>query len=250
MTGVASAYEPHALARARAVPIQTYVRTAGVLFLISMVCGGFGEVYVPSRLVVAGDAAATASNIVNFDSLFRLGFASYLIEALCDLSLALLFYMILKPVRKDLALLAAFFGIASTALYGVAEVFYFAPSLLLGGAEYLKPFSADQLNALTLLSLKMYGRVGGMFMALYGMASLLRGYLIYRSGFLPKTLGVLLGIAGVGFIVRNYTLVLAPRYASDLLLAPTFLAAASLTLWMLVKGVDVAKWEATAAAAE
>lgn len=223
--------------------MQTYAKVAGILFLISMVAGFFGEFYAPSRLIVSGDAAATAKNIVAFNSLFRVGFASYLVEAVCDIALSLVMYLLLRPVRKDLALLAAFFGLVSTAVFAVAELFYFGSSLLLGGADYLKTFSPDQLNTLGLLSLKMYVLGGGIFMVFYGIATLLRGYLIYRSGYLPKALGVLLALAGLGFIVSNFVLVLSPAYASDILLLPMFLAGVSATVWLLVKGVDVRKLE-------
>jgi hypothetical protein len=227
-------------------PIQTYARVAGILFLISMVAGFFGELYVPSHVIVSGDAAATAKNIVAANSLFRAGFAAYLVEAVCDISLSLVMYELLRPVRKDLALLAAFFGLVSTAVFAVAEFFYFGSSLLVRGAGYLKSFSPDQLNSLGLLSLKMYGLGGGIFMVFYGIATFLRGYLIYRSGFLPRALGALLALAGAGFIVSNFVQVLAPAYASELLLLPMFVAGVSMTGWFLVKGVDIQKWEAKA----
>ena len=227
--------------------IQTYARVAGVLFLLTMVAGFFGEFYAPSRIIVSGDAAATANNIVAFNPLFRAGFASYLVEAVCDIALSLVMYELLRPVRKDLALLAAFFGLVSTAVFAVAELFYFGASLIVGGADYLKSFSPDQLNALGVLSLKMYGLGGGIFMVFYGLASFLRGYLIYRSGYLPKALGVLLALAGLGFITSNFVLVLSPAYASDFLLLPMFLAGVSLTVWLLVRGVDLRKWEAKTA---
>src|SRR6266404_6155563 len=137
--------------------VQRCARIAGVLFLLSMVAGGFGEAYVPSKLIVSTDAAATAANIKNFDFLYRLGFAAFLIESLCDITLALILYALLKPVNKQLSLLAAFFGLMGTATFAFAELFYFAPPLLMGGAGYLKTFSLDQLNALVLLSLKFYG---------------------------------------------------------------------------------------------
>jgi hypothetical protein len=246
MTAVPNASEDRRLAQARAASVQTYAKIAGVLFLLSIVAGAFGEAYVPSKVIVSADATATAKNIIAFDSLFRMGFASYLVEAVCDIALTLILYVLLRPVRRDLALLSAFFGLVSTALFGVAELFYFAASLILGGASYLKTFSPDQLNTLALLSLKLYGYGGGIFMVFYGVAAVLRGYLIFRSGYLPKVLGVLLALAGLGFITRNFALVLAPAYASDGLLLPMFLAVVSLTVWLLVKGVDVPKWEAKA----
>jgi len=223
---------------------QSYARIAGILLLITMIAGFFGELYVPSRLVVAGDAGATARNLTASNFLFRAGFAVYLVEAVCDIALSLMFYVLLKPVRRNLALLAAFFGLVSTSLFGVAELFYFAAPIFVGGS--VKGFSPDQLDAFALLSLKLYGVGGGIFMLFYGIASILRGYLIYRSGYLPRILGVLLALAGLGFVIRNFVLVLAPAWATDLLLAPMSLAVLSMAVWFLAKGVDSAKWEAKA----
>ena len=228
--------------------VQVYAKVAGVLLLLTFFGGGFGEMYIPNRLIVPTDAATTAANLKDSELLFRIGFATYLLEALCDVALAWIFYVLLRPVHKELALLAAFFGLVSTALFGFAELFYFSSSLVLRDAEYLKTFSPEQRNTLALLSLKTYGLGAGIFMAFYGVASLIRGILIFRSGYLPRFLGVLLGLAGVGFIARNFLLVLAPRLASPLLLAPMFLAAMSMMVWFLAKGVDMAKWRARSAA--
>ncbi len=230
----------------RPVPVRIYARTIGLLLLVSVAAGFLGEFYAPSRVIVSNDAATTARNLTGSALLFRLGFAGYLIEAFCDLTLALMFYLLLKPVQRELALLAAFFGILATALYAVAELFYFAAPLVLRGGDGLTTFTPDQRNALALLSLKLFGLCAGIFMAFYGIATLLRGYLIYRSGFLPRWLGALLALAGAGFIVRNFALVLAPACASDLLIFPMMVAAVALMAWLLVRGVDVAKWEARA----
>jgi hypothetical protein len=226
--------------------VQRYARIAGVLFLLSIIAGGFGEVYVPSKLVVSGDAAATAENLRTSDLVFRAGFASYLVEAVCDIALSLVLYVLLRPVHKNLALLAAFFGLVSTAVFACAQLFHFAALLFIGDADYLRMFSPDQLNTLMFLSLKYSGYGGGIFMVFYGVASVLRGYLILRSGYLPKLLGALMLLAGLGFITRNFLLVLAPSYASDLFLLPMFLAIVSLAAWLLVRGVDVAKWQRNA----
>src|SRR5882672_2023749 len=130
--------------------VQRYARVAGVLFLLSMVAGGFGEAYVPSKLIVSGDAAATVANLKNFDFLYRLGFAAFMVESLCDITLALILYALLKPVSKELSLLAAFFGLIGTALFAFAELFYLAPLVIMRGAAYLQTFSPDQLNSLAL----------------------------------------------------------------------------------------------------
>ena len=224
-------------------PVQTYARIAGALFLITIVAGGFGEFYVPSTLIVSADATATANNIRASEWLFRLGFAGYLVEALCDIGLTLVLYVLLRRVHEELALLAAFFRLVSTAVFAAAELFYFAATFILGGAAYLKTFSPDQLNALALLSLKLYGYGGGIFVVFYGIPSILLGYLMFRSGYFPRVLGALMALGGLGFVVRNFLLVLAPAWASSLLLLPMTLAVLPMTVWLLVKGIDVRKWE-------
>jgi len=228
--------------------VMRYARIAGVLFLISLLAGGFGEAYVPSKLIVSGDAAATAANVRNFDMLYRVGFATFLIESLCDITLVVILYALLKPINKQLSLLAAFFGLMGTALFAFAELFYFAPQLLLRGV-YLNTFSVDQLNSLVLLSLKFYSYAGMIFTAYYGMGWIVRGYLMFHSEFLPKFLGVLMAIGGLGFVIRNFLLILAPQYASDLFLLLMFPGGLIMTGWLLVKGVDVSKWNARLRAA-
>ena len=223
--------------------VQKYARIAGILFLVSLAAGGFGEAYVPSRIIVSGDAAATAANIRTFEYLFRLGFAGFLVESLCDTALVLILYVLLKPVSKELSLLAAFFGLIGTALFAAAELFYFAP-LILGGAALLKSFSPDQVNTLTLLSIRFYGYGAAIFTAYYGLSWIIRGYLIFKSGYLPRFLGVLMAIGGAGFVARNFALILAPAYASAALLLVMFPGGLLLTAWLLIRGVDVKKWEA------
>ncbi len=238
--------ETYQIAR-KQVSIQTYARAAGALALLSFIAGGFGEVYVPSRLIVSGNAAATMGNLRALNFLFRVGFAGYLVEALCDVSLALVMYVLLKPVNRYISLLAAFFGLLATATFAVAEMFYFAPSLVLGHAELLKAFSADQLDALVFLSLRLFGLGGWIFTVFYGMGWMLRGYLMFKSGYLPKLLGVLLMIAGAAFFARNFAVVLAPSYSSGWMLAlvaPGFL---TMTVWFLTKGVNLLRWQEKAA---
>ena len=235
--------------RAARATVQAYARMAAVLCLLSYIAGGFGEGYVPSRLIVSADASATAGNIRALDSLLRMGFAGYLVEAVCDITLSLLLYVLLRPVRNDVALLSAFFGLVGTAVYGVAELAYFAASHIVGGASYLNTFSPDQLNTLALLSLKLFGYAGGLFLVFYGVAWVLRGYLIFRSGYLPKFLGVLMVICGLAFIMRNLAIVLAPAYPTGWLLLFALPGGLALTLWLLVKGVDVSKWQASVATA-
>ena len=227
--------------------IQLYARTAGILGLISIVAGGFGEAYVPAALVVSRDAAATARNITTSESLFRWGFTAYLVEALCDTALTLLFYLLLRVVRRDLALLTVLFRLIATAGFAMAQVFFFAALPILRGSDQLKAFPPDQLNALALLSLNVSGYGQSVFIMFYGIGSALLGYLMYRSDFLPKVIGILMALSGVGFVAKTFTWALAVPSSSPLLLIPAAFATLVLTVWLLVKGVDAAKWKEKAA---
>ena len=140
------------------VPDETlsrYARIAGVAMLLSIIFGALGEAYIPSRIIVSGDAAATAANILAHPTLFRFGFATYLVEGICDIALCVFFYVLLKPVNANLALLAAFFGIASMVTFAVAESAYFVSSLVLRETSGMAAFSGEQRNALALLSMRI-----------------------------------------------------------------------------------------------
>lgn len=222
--------------------VKTYSRAVGVLLVLSIVGGWFGEMYVPSQFM-AGDAAASASQLRLNEGLFRLGFAAYLVEALGDVILAWLFYVLLRPVHRDLALLSAFFGLVSMSLFAVTKMFYFSAPMFLNGSKYLTGFSPQQHEGLAKLFLSLYGGLSGLFMLFYGTGWIIRGYLTFKSGYLPRFLGVLMLAAGVGFFIKNVTKVLAPAYSSDILLAPMFLNVVVLATWMLVKGVNRDKWD-------
>ena len=225
----------------------SYVRKmaaiGGLLTLLSIVAGGFGEIYVPMSVTIVTDAAATAERITSLNMMFRLGFAAYLVEGLCNVILIFIFYVLLRPVEKNLAMLAALFGLVGVAVYAIAELFYIAPLLLVGDQPSLSAFTLDQRNALALLSLRFYGYAGGVLMAFGGAGSVIYGYLIFRSRYLPRLLGILLVLGGASFIVRNFLLVVAPAYAFDWLFLPMFLAMVGLGGWLLFRGIDKRLWE-------
>lgn len=228
--------------------VQKYARIAGLMLLVSMLAGGFGEAFAPGRIMVASDAAATARNIQEHALLFRAGFAAYLVEACCDIALSMLFYVLLRPVSRSVSLLAAFFGLVSTATFAVTELFYLAPLLVLKEAPYLSAFSVAQRETLALLSMRLYAFGSGVFFAFYGVATFLRGALMLRARYFPRWAGMLLLIAGSGFVIKNLLLVLAPSYASDLFVAPVFIAILGLTALLLTRGVDVRRWAEQVAA--
>jgi hypothetical protein len=221
-------------------------RIAGVFYLLEMLTGAFAIIFVGGRLFVFGDAAATATNILAHESLLQLGFAANLIQFACYVAVTGLFYDLFRPVNKSLSLLAAFFSLVGCAIGAVSCLFEFAPLTVLGGAPYLSVFTLQQLQALSLMFLKLYGQLFNISFVFFGFYCLLIGYLIFRSTFLPRVLGVLMAIAGLGWLTF-----LSPALTHAL--SPYILAAGlgevSLTLWLLVAGVNAERWKEQAGAA-
>ena len=224
---------------AHVASLQRYARAAGVAMLLSIVFGFIGEMYLPGRIIVSGDAAATAANVRGNPMLFRLTFASYLVEGICDIALIVLFYILLKPVNRNLALLSAFFGIVSTVTFAVAQASFFSASLILRDTGGMTAFTTEQREALALLAMRIAAMIAWLFVCMYGIASMIRGYLIARSGYLPRVIGVLLVIGGAGFFLRSITYLLAPSLSSPLLLLPMAVAGIPLMLWLLFRGIAV-----------
>ena len=217
--------------------LSRYARLAGVAMLLSMIFGFLGEMYLPGRIVVRQDAAATAANIVGNPTLFRLTFAAYLVEGICDIALCVFFYILLRPVDRNLALLSAFFGIASMVVFAVSQASFYTASLVLGDSSGMTAFTTDQRNGLAYLAVRISGTIAWLFLCLYGIASMIRGHLIARSTYLPRIIGVLFMIGGAGFILRSATFLLAPKYSSPFLLMPLALAGLLLMVWLLVRGI-------------
>ena len=235
----------HSTEHREALTVSQFARIAGVAMLLSIVFGLLGEMVLPGRIVVARDPAATAANILGHPTLFRLSFAAYLVEGICDVALCVFFYIILEPVDRNLALVSAFFGLASMLTYAVSQSSFYAASLVLGGSGGMGEFTPNQRSALAFLAIRISGTIAGLFLCLYGIASMIRGYLIARSTYLPRILGVLFIIGGAGFFLRSATYLLAPKYSSPLLLMPMALAGIPMMVWLLLRGIDPARIRAT-----
>jgi hypothetical protein len=219
---------------------QTYARIAGVLYLIVIAAGAFAELFVRGKLIVSRDAAATARNIVAAEPLWRTGFVATIVMLVCALGLSMIFYVLLSPVSRNLALLMVFFNLTDIAIEGLNNLHHFAAVLILGGAEYLKVFDPHQLQALALLSIKLFAYGYGIALVFFGCESLCRGYLIFKSGYLPRALGVLVIISGFSYVANSSVLFLT-RLHLDWLLIPAGVPEMILCLWLIVKGVDVGK---------
>jgi hypothetical protein len=214
-------------------------RLAGVLYLVVIACGLFAEIVVRSRLVVAGDAQATAANVVDSQLLFRLGFAADLVVFLCDVALAIVLYFLFRPVSRTLSLLAAAFRLTQTAIIGLNLLNMFGAILILEEADYLGPLDEGQREALAMLMLDTHRYGYTLGLAFFGVGTLIVGYLAFRSSIVPRALGVLLGLAGIGYLADSAAFFLVPGYdgsVSPVLLAPALVGEVWFAFWLLLKG--------------
>lgn len=220
---------------------KTNARTAGILYLIIIITGLFSELFVRSEIIVPGDAATTAANITSNPFLFRIGFISDMLMVISDIAVALLFYLLLKPVNQGLSMLAAFFRLGQATILGLNLLNYFLALLLLDNNEYLSSFSADQLNSMSLLFLNAhsYGYlISGVF---FGFSCLTLGYLIYKAAYFPKWLGILILGAGFSYLTDCFVNFLFPEYTSIseiLVMTIAVVSELSLCLFLLIRGVN------------
>jgi hypothetical protein len=225
---------------------KTFARIGGVLYLIIIGLGLYGEAFIRDRLIVSGNPTATAATMASMEWLWRFGIATELFLLLCAVTTTWIFYILLRPVNGDLALLAVFFNLVSMALEAVIQLNSIAVTFPLDNVSYLKAFSPEQRSVLAYLTARVYSYGFGFSLIFFAVYCLVVGYLIFRSGYLPKALGVLLQIAGLCYLTNSFALLLAPDFADRIfpaILAPAFIGELSLALWLAVKGVDVAKWQ-------
>lgn len=229
--------------RTKEKSIVTVARITGILYLIIIVLGIFSEIFVRSNLIVPGDSEATADHILASEWLFRVGFAGDLTIFLCDVPVAILLYVLLRPVSKTISLISAGFRLTGTAIYGANLINYFAALLILGGSEYLSSFDSGQLHSLALMFLNIHKHGYDLGLVFFGLHCLILGYLVFESEYFPRILGILVVLAGIGYLAGSFTLFLWPDYAETI--APIYIAPLigelSLCLWLLIKGIRINK---------
>ena len=225
---------------------QVYARIGGLLYLIMIILGIIEEVAVRAQIFVPGNPAGTAANLRSMETLWRFGIAGELLMAIIAVSLAQILYVLTRPAGKNLALLALFFGLVATTV-GAAYTLQLIEALFpLGNAEYLKVFTQEQLNTFAYMAYKSHSLGYGISLLLFGPFFFVTGYLIFRSGYFPKTIGALYLIPGVSYLVSSLALILVPVFAAQyyfIIAGPALIGELSLCLWLLVKGVNIEKWE-------
>ena len=218
-------------------------RIAGGLYL-----SGFANLFavaVLGTIIVNGDAAATAHNILAHETLYRLAFTADLITVPCYIAVSALFYNLFKPVNRSLSLIAAFLGLAGSTMWALNDSFFLAPLVVMGGAHSATAATADQLHTLALMFLNLHAQGSNIVMVAFGFHVILIGYLIFRSTFLPRILGVLLPIAGLCYLTNSFANFLSPEFAAHLvpyILIPG-VAEILLALWLFVMGVNAQRWK-------
>ncbi len=227
-----------------AASLNRTARVAGILYLLIAVFAPFSMVYVPSTLIVPGDAATTASNVMASEGLFRLGITSDSIVFLIEIVLTVLLYVVLKPVSKTLSLVAAFSRLAMTVIQGINLLNYVFVLLLVSGAGYLTVFAPDQVHALVLLFLNAHAAVARIWGLFFGLHLFVLGYLVYKAGYIPRTLGVLLIIVSVCYLTQSFGTILFPRYEA-IFASVGYLSIIEIAfpVWLLIKGVNLKQRE-------
>jgi hypothetical protein len=222
-------------------------RMAAVCQLMEAVTAASGQVIIPGKLVVAGNAAATAANILGHQRLFWFGFVLSLIGVAFHIAWALLMYELLKPVRRSLSRLAAFVILVGCAIQALTGLLYLAPLPILQGGSSLSAFTPEQLQALALVFLRLNDYAFQIYLVFFGAWCLLIGYLIFRSTFLPRVLGVLLAVSGLGWVTYLYPPLAHRVY--PFIAAASALGEIPLELWLIVMGVNAQRWKEQASAA-
>lgn len=226
-------------------PRLQYARLAGLLYLIIIVCGIGSEVFIRSNLIVAGDVAATTANILASQGLFRLGFVGDAIMLLSDVAIAVLFYLLFKPVSQPLSLMAAAFRLMQAAIIGVNLLNYYAAMLLLNGSGYgmnAESGLADgQVQKMVLMTLDLHSHGYDLGLIFFGVSSFILGYLIIKSTYFPKLLGYGLIAAAVVYLLGSFSRFLYPEalgWIEPFYVIP-LIAELAFCLWLLIKGIRV-----------
>lgn len=223
-------------------------RIAGVFYLLTIVAAVIAQGVIAERLVDSRDASVTATNILTHGNLYRLGYTAYMIEMTAQIITTMLFYELLKPVSRTGSLLAAVTGVVGCGIKALSRVFYVAPALVLEGTHYLNTFSREQLRSIALLFYNVNEMGAAIAVVFFGFSTVITGWLVIRSTYLPRALGWLAVVGGIGWLAFLWPPL---GYRLNLYVAGVGLLGSLATIiWMIVFGVNEARWAEQARAAE
>lgn len=226
---------------------RSTARLAGLFELLEAVTSGFGQVIVPRMLVVSGNAAATAANIVTHAGLFHVSIVVGIIGAACHVAWTFLFYELFKPVSRTLSLLAVFFSLVAIALQAVSSVLQFGPLAVMEGSPSLSAFNDQQLHALALMLFRINAHAFNVYLVFFGFWCVLIGYLIFKSTFMPRVIGLLEALAGLCWL--TFLWLPFAQHVSPYNQVLAGFGELSLMAWLLVVGVNPERWREMANAA-
>jgi hypothetical protein len=233
-------------------PVLVYARIAGWLYLFIIVAGFYVEIFVRGKVIAAGNASATAQNLSSLEPAWRLGFGGEITMWVFSVFIMGVFYVLLRPVNGTLALVALLFNVMDTSIEALnATLCNFAALFLSKGEGAVSAFGPEQRAALAALALRLHEYGFGAGLLFFGFVLVINGYLIARSAYFPPWLGILVAIGGICYTVNSYSLFLTPRIEDlifPFILVPALVAELSLSLWLIVKGVDATRWNAAIAA--
>jgi hypothetical protein len=219
---------------------RTMARLTGLFYLITIVGGVFAQGMVADRLIDFTNANTTATNILGAEGLFRTGFTVYLIEMVAQIITCVLFYYLLKPVSRSGSMLAMIIGVTASIIKTFARVMFLTTPWVLHHGNALTGFSSDQVNSLALTLLRMNDEGAAVALALFGPSTVLLGWLMTKSTFYPKWLGILGVVGGIG-----WTAFYAPWFGRSIFmpLALIALVGSVATIgWLLIVGVNEEKF--------
>ena len=224
---------------------RALARAEGVNYLIIIVLGIFVELFVRARIVAGGDAAATAANLKSMETLWRIGIAAEMLMVICTIASALLLYLLLRPVSRHLALLATFFSLVGLTVEAAYALHLVEALFPIQAKPYLASFTREQLDAMALLSLRAHGNGFGLALLIFVPAFLIRGFLVARSGYFPKAVGLLYQMAGLAYLINSLGLILTPHLSGRIfavVAGPGFIGEATFCVWLLTRGLNVERW--------
>jgi len=224
------------------IPLNKIALFTGIGYLIIFITGIYSNFVVLENLVIQSDPAVTSNNIINNDFLFRTGIGSFILMVVFDVLLAWTLYLLLEPVNKKLSLLTGWLRLVNSTIFGIALFNLLSVQHILNGSENLLSLSDNQIHAHVMVSIRTFNDTWLIGLVFFGLHLMVLGYLIFKSDYMPKIIGILLMIASFGYLLDSVANFLLSNYSDYqdiflfIVLVPGIIGELSLTLWLIIKG--------------